>query len=343
MTVNLDHTAMVNHLRQYFNNNKARGMVAEMAMNTEFGIQNTPAAQKLLPGGWIISPKNAHAYRSYIAVLPNLYESQEELITATKTLEHDRGWQTIASFLSLNTFGVIVSGAVGTGLDNLSWRNFIYRNDQLHLQEGDAPFSTWEGNRGRPSRGREWSQDIHKRYQAVDTNLLTALTLREAFYSDYLKKTLRKPLEDPYDIDAFVVSFSGKVLPVEVKEKSPTDKGEFGVDAGRILMLLRMCIATDSNALYLIREVDNTENRNLRQWRYITLSDLVMKCRWNLQGGGTGMGGGSTQTIMMPGEYFADFSSDNFSEAWLAKHGSLQNSVRLAAQDLAQGLTHYLK
>lgn len=168
------------------------------------------------------------------------------------------------------------------------------------------------------------------------------LGMRQAFFYGYLKQKLNKPFEDPYDVDAFLVSFAGRVMPIEIKEKSPTAKGDFGLDAGRILMMLRLCLVTDSNALYLIREVDGSPDRQLVRWRYITLADMVIGSRWNLQAGGAGMGGGNTQTVMLAGSMFGEFTLSNLSENWLAENASLQDSVRAAASDLAKNLSQYL-
>jgi hypothetical protein len=336
------------YLQQFLTHNKARGMVAEMALRSELGIDTNPAQQKLLAGGWLLSPKieNPQYQRYIVSVLPHLYLSESEMFEAVATLENNRGWQALATFMNLSGIGIIVSGAINrTNLPNydaLTWRNFVYQKERLMAAEGNNPFLQWPGNRGRASKGSTWQNDVVDRFYQVSTADLTSLVLRQAFYYGYLKNEMKKPFEDPYDIDAFVVSYSGAVLPVEIKEKSPTPDGDFGIDAGRILMLLRLCLATDSNALYLIREVENSGTRNLVNWRYITLSDMIIGCKWNLQGGGTGMGGGATQTVMISGALFGTFSRANLSEEWLAQNQSLRQAVKLRASELARNLGQYL-
>ncbi len=348
MSVVLAPDQVIDYLKRFMTHNKARGMVAEMALESEIGIKDSPSQQKLLTGGWILSPKVAdfHQYRYQVSVLPNLYTTSNELQQSVIALEKDRGWQALATFLSNSGIGVIVSGAwsnsVNHNLDQLVWQHHIYRNERLMPTNGDNPFALWAGTRGRASKGSEWQNDVIQRFEAVLPEQLMSLGMRQAFYYSYLKETLKKPFEDPYDVDAFIVSFAGRVMPVEIKEKSPTPKGDFGLDAGRILMMLRLCLATDSNALYLIREVDNSPARQLIRWRYITLADMVIGSHWNLQAGGAGMGGGSTQTVMMSGSLFGEFTLSNLSENWLAENASLQGSVRTAANNLAQNLSQYL-
>ncbi len=100
----------------------------------------------------------------------------------------------------------------------------------------------------------------------MEKQKLESMLLNELFYTGYLKSILKKPTNDPCDVDGFIISLSQKhILQIEMKEKFPVLKKReryFGIDAGRIMMLLRVCIPNDSNAIYIIRQV--TENgRNL--------------------------------------------------------------------------------
>ncbi len=336
------------YLQRYLTHNKARGMVAEIALAEFLRDDVGAAARKLLPGAWLVSPKTPEASRHRYAlfVLPELQRDESEVLATIGTYERDRGFQSLATFLAGSGIGVIVSAAIATTAwpdpAALAWRNYVYRDERLAIQVGNAPFEDWPGNRGRASAGTEWQPDVVHRYSAAGAGPLTALALRQAFFYGYLKERLKKPLNDPYDIDGFLVGYRGAIMPVEVKEKSPTPDGQFGIDAGRILMLLRLCLATDSNALYLIREVDAGEGRLFVNWRFVTLSALLMGCSWNLQGGGVGMGGGATQTVMIPGSLFVPFDLSVLSENWLTAHESLQDSVRVIARELVDGMARFL-
>lgn len=339
----------IRYLQRFLVSNKARGMIAELSLKTELGTAKPQMTNKLLAGGWLLSPKvaNPQHHRYMASILPVLYTTKAELDTAIATLEHDRGWQALATFLSQSGIGIIVCGATprsrAASYASLQWHNFVYQQEQLRSTDDNYPFITWPGNRGRPSNGAEWQHDVVARFEQSNPSDLTELALRQAFYYGYLKQELKKPIEDPYDVDAFIVSYQGAVIPIEIKEKSPTERGEFGVDAGRILMLLQLCIATDSNAVYLIRQVDPSPFRSLVGWKYITLADMIIGCRWNLQAGGRGMGGGATQTVMIAGELFQEFTQTNFTEEWLDQHRSLQSSVRATATKLAHDLARYLE
>jgi hypothetical protein len=349
MTLEFNRGEAVSFLQEYLTHNKARGMVSEYSLETHLQTYATPLATKFLPGGWVISPKTGMPPRLRVVaiVLPQLFENDAELHAEIEAKQTDRGFQALATFLSQSAIGVIVAGAVtgmSGGLGGLTWRNYSYRNERLELNTGDEPYTKWPGNRGvaRRASGPGWDADVIARYAELKSEQLTGLTLRQAYNITYLKQRLKKPFDDPYDVDAFIVSFRQAVMPVEIKEKSRTPNGDFGLDAGRILMMLRMCLATDSNALYIIREVDTGTGRGLIGWRCITLSNLIMGCSWNLQQGGRGMGGGATQTVMMPGSLFEAFTEKNFSEEWLAGNSSLQDSVRAKAQEITVSLESYL-
>jgi hypothetical protein len=348
MTLLFNAESAIEYLQQFLTFNKARGMASECSLETHLKRQSPVDAIKYLPGGWLISPHMAESsrYRFVISVMPNLFESEEELEAAIQQRETDRGFQALATYLTRSAIGVIVAGAMRSDTEvnptQLIWRNYSYVNERLQLNAGSSPFDRWPGNRGRASSGNAWQPDVIARFREVDNEQLTSLTLRQAYYYGYLKQQLKKPFDDPYDVDAFIVSFGQAVMPVEIKEKSPTESGAFGLDAGRILMMLRMCLATDSNALYIVREVDNSATRQLVGWRCITLSNLVIGCSWNLQAGGAGMGGGATQTVMMPGSLFEPFTERNLSEEWLEQNSSLQEAVRSKAHELANSLAQYL-
>lgn len=326
------------YLQSVIVNNKARGMIAEIELENF-----VHPSQKFLSGAWIIAPKTPqfYQYRYAVFVLPELYHNDQEIAQAVASWNKNRGFQAIATFLNESGIGVIVSGAIGSpeNIDQLSWQNYLYTNEQLtpshHL------FARWP-ERGRSARGNIWHEDIKNRFLHASEAQLTALTLRQAFYYSYLKQRLHKSLADPYDVDLFIAGFRGTVLPIEVKEKSPTERGDFGLDAGRILMMLRLCLTTQSNGMYLIRQVHADEQRSFVGWRYTLLSDIVMGCSWNLQAGGKGMLGGMTQTVMLSGELFKPFFPDLLTEGWLQRHGNLTNSVRDLANAFAKQLSAFL-
>ncbi|MEN8216569.1 MAG: hypothetical protein ABFS56_09370 [Pseudomonadota bacterium] len=350
MTLQFKKSEALEYLQKFITHNKARGMTAEVAFDNYVQTSKETGTNKVLDGGWLLSPNlnesSGYMYRYAVFVLPQIFADNNELQMTITEKETDRGFQALSTFLSQSGIGVIISGGILAdhliNADKVVWQHFIYRHEKLHKTGENEPFNKWPRGRGRASKGNVWQEDVLGKFSTMIPEQLTKLTLRQAFFYSHIKKRLKIPLADPYDVDAFVVSYTGSVMPVEIKEKSPTKKGYFGIDAGRILMMLRLCLATDSNALYIIREVDESVERKFVEWRFVTLSDMIMGSSWNLQAGGKGMGGGNTQTIMLSASLFETFELNKLSEEWLSKHSSLQSSVKNVAQKLSHDLIQYL-
>lgn len=331
------HAESLAYLQQFLTHNKARGMMAELAFDEYLARTAPHEALKIYDGAWLVAPNVARydQRRHAIFVLPQLYASEAELQTAWQVKERDRGFQTLALYLAQGGMRVVVTGAYAkeANLQQLNWRQAMYQRERLLPLPEHEPFASWPG-RGRASPGGTWQADVVARFHAFPVSALTGLTLQQAFYYGYLKRLLHKSLADPYDVDGFLVGYGGQVLPLEIKEKSATAKGSFGLDVGRILMMLRLGLCTGQNGLYLIREVDSSPERAFLRWRCITLADLIMGCSWNLQGGGKGMGGGDTQTVMMAGSLFQDFEPRLLCEEWLMANASLQHVVQRRATEM---------
>jgi len=101
-------------------------------------------------------------------------------------------------------------------------------------------------------------------------------------------------------------------------------------------MLLRLCIPNGSNALYLVREMH--ENGDFAGWKYITLGDIIMTSSWNLQAGGPGMGGQSTQTVRLPYDSFREFDRNTFAEDYIKSIGDLPREAKVRADEFGREL-----
>ena len=226
------------------------------------------------------------------------------------------------------------------GFESVKWKFFIFENGGFSPKDPIGFFDKWDGTRGRASTGGGWTRETKRKIQKLDRETLTEMALNELIYPGFIKGTLKKPVKDPYDVDAFLISISQKnIFPMEIKEKFPGENNHekfFGIDAGRVMMLLRLCIPNDSNAIYLIRELD--EEGRFIGWKYITLSDIIMASGWNLQAGGPGMGGQQTQTIKLPYEYFKDFNTQEIAEDNLKAIGNLPKDVKSIAKQFSQEL-----
>lgn len=335
-------------LEGYWPKNKAKGLLAQTILfdEVEKGIFGDDATEKLFPGCWLISPKAVDFYKGRHAfyVCPRLVQRPQNDSLHEILGQRLRPLYAIADYFDSAGIGFVFTAA-STANENvlleqieqrefgaLNWLLYQYRSKEFKKIDALEFFERWPGERGRPTfnNRKDWEENIKASIHSLTAPVLTELLLHELFMTGLLKSVLHKPLVDPYDVDAFLISTSQKyVFPMEIKEKFAGTSGNekfFGIDAGRVAMLLRLCLPNDSNSIYLIRELD--ESSNFVGWKYITLSDIIMTSGWNLQAGGRGMGGQSTQTIKLPYDYFKPFNAETVSEMNLSRIGSLPKDIK---------------
>jgi hypothetical protein len=345
-------------LEIFWPKNKAKGLLAQTIFSEEinanvFGID---PKEKLFSGCWLIAPKSIEFYkfRFCFFVHPKILKTSEITSNIKELLnEKYRPFHAISEFMTNAGIGIVYVIAHTTNgalpfqnikqkiFEGVKWHFFSFEGGKFITREPIQFFEQWEGNRGHAKFGFGWEDNIKQKIEELSDEILIELLLNELFYVGFLKGTLKKPLNDPYDVDSFIMSLSQKhIFPMEIKEKFPAKNGNelfFGIDAGRIMMLLRLCIPNDSNAIYLIREMD--EQGKFIGWKYITLSDILMTSSWNLQAGGTGMGGQSTQTIRLPYDYFKDFNKLELLEDNLKKIGDLPKDIKNRAKQFGSELS----
>ena len=113
---------------------------------------------------------------------------------------------------------------------------------------------------------------------------------------------------EPSDVDGI---FWGQehTYPIEIKEKTrasePIIGDYFGLDVGPFAKLTFYAAKRGNlHSLFVVREIDNVQDRNLVAWRYITFDQLAQYASWGFRGGGRGMTGGLSATVKIPAEQF---------------------------------------
>jgi len=351
-------TEIVEILESFWPRNKAKGLLAQTIFSQEIEANSfgEDAKEKLLRGCWLIAPQNVDFYkfRFCFFIHPKVVKTNEIMIDIKKHLGGKyRPFHAIAEFMNNAGIGIVYvlvhtengdlpfNKIKERNFEGINWHFFSIEGGNFVARDPVEFFGRWEGNKGRASYGGAWDTNVKEKIQNLNDEILIELLLNEMFYVGLVKSILHKPLNDPYDVDSFLISLSQKhILPMEIKEKFPggnKDEPFFGIDAGRIMMLLRLCLPNGANAIYLIREMD--ESGNFKGWKYITLSDIIMTASWNLQAGGPGMGGQSTQTIRLPYNYFKAFSEEELSEDSLRNIGYLSKEIKMMAQRFGNELS----
>lgn len=352
----------IDFLKRWFPVNKVKGLLAQLSLEEEFqsGFLKDHR-EKFYPGCWVVSPKSNDSHRMRYAISVHGSVLSETAINEDIDVllgNQKENFYKIAKFLDSSSFGVIYAVPYTTDgtinftelladkFDSINWKLYAFNGRSLGILDASNFFTGWRSGMKprKPQESQKWDDNmtIINKLSTVPAERLGTFVLKEIFYTGYLKSVVKVSTDDPYDIDGFVVS-NGTVFPIELKEKSPVFKkykrgGEvrehyFGIDSGRISCLERICSPLDANALYIIREVDDGEDRRLLNWKYMTLSGIVMASSWNAIGGGTGMFGSTTSTAKLPYGEFSELTRESLSDENLKSISSRTQTTRTLAEN----------
>lgn len=330
----MDRNVAIAYMQGIMGSNKAMGLVAQADFQTWVQEIGGNVQRKYFRGCWVMSPKGSTASRRMCFFIHDKIESKESMQSAIETLIESRIFHALCSSINrsgLSVFYCIPIGEANTrNLDSLNWTIFKYSHEDLVPLDAEQFFTAWPGT-GRVGRGRPWDSYVVHRYRSINLQILESVALNQVFFNSFVKGRMRKPVADPYDVDGFFVSYEGKIVPIEIKEKFPFEASGvrlLGIDAGRILMLLRISLPLDCNGLYIIREVEDSEERRFVGWKMTTLDSIIMNSNWTLQAGGRGMTGGPTQTVTFPYDTFSNLTIETFSDESLHRISEFSSIIR---------------
>lgn len=336
-------------MQSIMGSNKAMGLVAQADFQKWVYRNGGNVERKYFNGCWVMSPKGSTATKRMCFFIHGEIQARDSIQSALDCLLSNRGFHALCSSIVRSGFGVFYCIPVGdhriTNFDRLEWTLFRYHNENLVQLDPTRFFSAWPGV-GRVSTGRVWERYVTERYGSLDDEVLESLVLNQVFFNSFVKGRMRKPVADPYDVDGFFVSYEGRILPLEIKEKFPFEAAGIkllGIDAGRILMLLRFCLPLDCNGLYIIREVEDTEERKFVGWKMTTLDSIIMNSNWTLQAGGTGMTGGPTQTVTFPYTSFSDLTAASFSDDNLHRISEFSKVIKEKAVTFQEEVERFIQ
>lgn len=347
----MNRETLVGHLEKLWSENKAKGFLAQVLFRREITSGSLSSHRRKFFGGcWVLTPKTREFFKFRFTFFTHpalLRDSPSDTLEPEDILGGADGlkFQMIAGFLRRAGIGVLYAIPVGadiTHLEQIRWLLYRYdtKDEKLKRVNPNIFFSRWRGV-GKPPHGEAWSDEVREAYMGLEEEELTMLLLNEAFFAVFIKQRYRKTVKDPYDIDGFLLSYStGSVLPLEIKEKFPAKKENsrfFGLDAGRILLLLRLCLPNDANALYVIREVKR-EDRGFIGWKFMPLSDIIATASWVLLHGGRGMSREETHIVALPYDSFRVLDSQVLSNDYLGEIASLPEEIKRLANEFRDSL-----
>ena len=139
-------------------------------------------------------------------------------------------------------------------------------------------------------------------------------TLKKIYADRYFldKKKNENKIFNTIDLDGFIVN-EGKALIIEIKEKEPikpkskkksidTKFWSYGWDTRRLLWYLEIQRKIGFQILYIVRQINNREDRNFIKWDSIFLNDFLKGVSWS----NSRSGGGDGDTLTAPYNHFLE-------------------------------------
>ncbi|EKO3962960.1 hypothetical protein KW503_08175 [Vibrio fluvialis] len=116
----------------------------------------------------------------------------------------------------------------------------------------------------------------------------------------------------PLDIDCFALGKTGQWIILEIKEKNLSRNGCFGMDIRRIDSLIKLQNSFSTSAFYVVRHIDNQEDRNFLGWKVIDMETFDRMASNRRVEGGHGMRGENTSnpTRLCKVNYFKELKSE---------------------------------
>ena len=139
-------------------------------------------------------------------------------------------------------------------------------------------------------------------------------TLKKIYADRYFldKKKNENKIFNTIDFDGFIIK-EGKTLIIEIKEKEPikpkskeksidTKFWSYGWDTRRLLWYLEIQRKIGFQILYIVRQINNREDRNFIKWDSIFLNDFLKGVSWS----NSRSGGGGGDTLTAPYNHFLE-------------------------------------
>ena len=290
------------------NQNKLRGLLAEVDLRSY--LADLGFGGRVSRGGWIARTKGLGNFgQRTIALFPEIVTEGTDYSANRPLPAPDMGLHTICATFHQSGISSYYCAAV-VDEDNLP-QSLRWEALQLGLpvQQTYAPLIEKLADVGFQVRARRYN------FLNNDTQLtdLPDAAVPEEFTKEHLRVSFNtRYMAEISDVDGLFWG-TQHTYPLEIKEKtsgSSSDMGEyFGLDVGPFVKLAYYAAKRGNlHSIFVVREIDNEEDRNLIAWRFITFDHLAQFASWVSQGGGTNMRGGASSVVRIPK---AEFSTLN--------------------------------
>ncbi|MFJ8293223.1 hypothetical protein [Bacillus tropicus] len=298
-----------------YNLNKLNGLLAEVDFRKY--ISSLGYEDRISIGGWIArSIRNNTFGQKVIAIFPEIINPNEAYPIERDLPNPHMGLHTICSTLhSIGIESYFCSPVIKSDNDfaSISW-NAVQLG--LPTQQVYSGFPNCFDDTLFVQRERRYN---FLRYNS-DVSIIPSYVIPEEFSKEHLRVTFQnKFFAEVSDIDGIFWG-NQNTYPLEIKEKTAgyeKDIGEyFGLDVGPFVKLSSFAALRNGNlnSIFVVREIDSVENRELVNWWYIPFESIARFASWVPRSGGTSMTGGGSSVIRIPKAQFKQLDSNALSK-----------------------------
>lgn len=292
------------------NRNKLNGLLAEVELRDH--LSQIGFAGQISPGGWIARREGAGEFgRNTVVMFPETVAPDVDYSPNRQTPTPNLGLHTICA--TFHQSGIAAFFCAATIASENDYNSLSWQAVQLGLPT-EQPFESF------PACLADHFRPRTRRYNFLKYRTNAEIIPREALPEEFSKEHLRVSFQTSFmseisDVDGI---FWGRqyTYPLEIKEKTVANDqriGEyFGLDLGPFVKLAFYAAKRGNlHSLFVVREIDSIETRNLVAWWYITYETLAQYASWVPQGGGTNMGGGGSTVVKIPKAKFRELNRAN--------------------------------
>lgn len=289
------------------NRNKLNGMLAEIDFRVH--LHGMGYSDRVSVGGWIARKTGESEFgHDTVAFFPEHMVPGKQYSKTRDKSPPPNGLHTICA--TFHQIGIKSYYCIPTVEEENNPESVIWQAVQLGIPGDLAHIDFPSAITGFQSRQRPYS---FLRYH-TDVSALPEEALSEEFSKESIRVCFqRRFISEISDIDGILWG-ERYTYPLEIKEKTAAyDKkvGQyFGIDVGPFVKLAFYAAKRGNlHSLFIVREIDNIDDRNLINWWYIKFDKLAQYAAWTPRPGGTNMGGGSSSTVMIPKAEFELFDA----------------------------------
>jgi len=308
----------LNDMRKYLeksisslNQNKLNGILAEI--NFREYLDKLGYGDRVSPGGWIVRSTGEGEFGHNVSVFfPQTIQCDVDY-NDSNLIDPPRPLHTICA--TMHQIGIKSYFCLPNVKNNNDTKSVSWYVTQLGI-----PFES-------PYRQIkdvcDEFQDRQRNYNFLryktDTTSIPDQYIPDQFTKENLRVSFANSfLSEISDIDG-VLWGQQYTYPIEIKEKTEAPDNRlgpyFGLDLGPFVKLAYYAAKKGNmHSIFVVREIDNIEDRNLVQWWYITYDTLASFASWVPGGGGPNMGGGRSTVVRIPKSEFLPLTPDNISK-----------------------------